>query len=189
MRQRALQLTALLLATFLVAALAAVSHPGIAQANGRVIDFQRKVAGPYEIALGTLPPSPAPGNLHLTMTITEVASRALVLDAAVTVTGTGPGAAAPDIGPLTAGHTSADTKYYDINTSVDREGTWSFTVAISGKAGDGAAEFQIEVVKSNPLLGLLTLALLLALAVVIALAMRKYFVKRPKPLKDNKGKA
>ena len=189
MRQRALQLTLFLLATFWVAALVAVSHPGMAQANGRVIDFQRKVAGPYEIALGTLPPSPTVGTLHLTMTITEVASRALVLDADVTATGTGPGAAAPEIGPLSAGHTSADPKYYDINTPVDREGTWSFTVAISGEAGSGTADFQIQVVRSNPLLGILTLVLLLALAIVIALAMRKYFVKRPKSPKDNKGKA
>ena len=104
-----------------------------------------------------------------------------VLDADVTATGTGPGSAAPEVGPLTAGHTSADPKYYDINTSVDREGTWSFTVNISGKAGEGTADFQVQVAKSNPLLGILTLVLLLGLAVIIALAMRAYFGKKPRP--------
>ena len=43
--------------------------PANVSANGRAGQFVRQVAGPYEIALGTILDSPVVGALHLTMTI------------------------------------------------------------------------------------------------------------------------
>ena len=61
-----------------------------AHANGRVVEFDRQIAGPYEIALGKIPPSPIVGNLYLSILLTEAESKAPVLGAEVVVSATGP---------------------------------------------------------------------------------------------------
>ena len=78
------------MATGLVCLAALTLLPSEAWANGRVAQFVRQVAGPYEIALGTVPNQPVVGPLHMTMTVTEVASDEPMLDAEVVVTGVGP---------------------------------------------------------------------------------------------------
>lgn len=153
-------------------------RPGVAEANGSVVNFVTKTAGPYEVSLGTSPPSPSVGNLHLALYINETETGALVTDAVVIVTGTGPEAAAPEIGPLQAVHMTGDTRYYDINTSVDREGTWTFVLDVNGPAGQGSVEYQIDVVKSNPVVAILTVLFLVVLVAIIAFAFRSYFGKR-----------
>ena len=79
-----------------------------AHANGRVVEFDRQIAGPYEIALGKIPPSPIVGNLYLSILLTEVESKAPVLGAEVVVSAAGPpieGEASPmgdgpEVGPM-----------------------------------------------------------------------------------------
>ena len=82
----------------LVAAAIAAVQAETAFANGRVVRFDRQVAGPYEVALGTIPDSPTLGALHMTLTVTDTKTQAYLLDAAVVVEGTGPESGAT-IGP------------------------------------------------------------------------------------------
>lgn len=78
---------------FLVcAALVAIVHIAAprASANGRVVEFDRRIAGEYEIALGKIPPSPIVGNFYLSILLTETATEMPVLGADVVVTAVGP---------------------------------------------------------------------------------------------------
>ena len=124
--------------------------PSLAHANGRVAELQKKRAGPYEIALGTIPGTPVVGTLHMTMTVSDIASGAFLLDARVAVTGIGPGAQAPEIGPLEAQSNLTSPNFYDVNTSVDRVGAWTFTISISGEQGEAATDFVLDVKSPNP---------------------------------------
>ncbi|MXY45824.1 MAG: hypothetical protein F4Y44_02345 [Chloroflexi bacterium] len=78
---------------FLVcAALGAVVHIAASQvsANGRVVEFDRRIAGEYEIALGKIPPSPIVGNFYLSILIIETETETPVLGADVVITAVGP---------------------------------------------------------------------------------------------------
>lgn len=95
---------------FLVcAALAAVVHNAASQvsANGRVVEFDRRIAGEYEIALGKIPPSPIVGNFYLSILLTETATETPVLGADVVVTAVGPAPVNESGTPIDAAQTSA----------------------------------------------------------------------------------
>jgi len=155
-RIRALIPFSILAALALVWAGLASGFPPQAHANGRVAELQKKQAGPYEIALGTIPGTPIVGTLHMTMTVSDLASGAFLLDARVTATGTGPGAGAPEIGPLEAQNNPTSPNFYDINTSVDRVGVWTFMISISGELGEATTDFVLDVKSPNPLFRAIT---------------------------------
>ena len=162
-----------------------------AYANGRVVEFDRRNAGPYEIALGKIPPTPIVGNFFLSILLTESASATPVLDAKVVVSATGPVAegeagpqtSAPELGPIVV-NPDPDPQnypgYYDTEQPIvlDRTGMWMFTVSVEGAAGEGTAEFPVEVTTPNPITGIVTLVALLAFIVVVALAIRMYIRER-----------
>ncbi len=162
-----------------------------AYANGRVVEFDRQIAGPYEIALGKIPPSPIVGNLYLSILLTEVESKAPVLGAEVVVSATGPPTEGetspmrdgPEIGPIIVNPDPDPQKYagyYDTERIVlDRAGWWTFSVLVeSPDAGKAAAEFLVYVDTPNPLIGIITLVALLAFIIVVALAIRMYLRER-----------
>ncbi|MCY3542533.1 MAG: hypothetical protein OXG80_09645 [Chloroflexi bacterium] len=95
---------------FLVcAALVAIVHiaaPRVS-ANGRVVEFDRRIAGEYEIALGKIPPSPIVGNFYLSILLTETATEMPVLGADVVVTAVGPVPVDESGTPIDAARTSA----------------------------------------------------------------------------------
>ena len=163
-----------------------------AYANGRVVEFDRQIAGPYEIALGKIPPSPIVGNLYLSILLTEVESKAPVLGAEVVVSATGPpieGEASPmrvrpEIGPIIV-NPDPDPQnyagYYDTEQPIvlDRSGWWTFAVNVDNPdAGKASAQFLVNVTTPNPLIGIITLVALLAFIIVVALAIRMYIRER-----------
>ncbi len=161
----------------LVAAAFAAAQAETAFANGRVLRFDRQVAGPYEVALGTIPDSPTVGALHLTLTITDAKTRKYLLDAVVVVEGAGPESGAA-IGPLVAENNLDDPRFYDVNTVVEVEGPWVFTVGIEASLGDAVAEFPIEVRNPSPIAGVATLLVLLAFLAILGVSLRAYFRER-----------
>ena len=160
----------LLLAAGLVVFIA--SLPTIVQANGRVTNFQKKIAGPYEIGLGTIPPSPSVGNLHLALTVTDPATNSPVLDANVELVGTGPDSTEIEIGPTIAANSTQDPTYYEVNTSVGREGMWLFTTTITDADGEHSADFQVEVKNASPITGILTMVILVVFLIIFGLSIR-----------------
>lgn len=149
-----------------------------AHANGQVVRFDRQVAGPYEIALGTIPATPGVGNLHLTMSVADAVTKTYILGADVVVTASGPGTELSEVGPLSAYDSLQAVGFYDVNTSVDREGSWTFNITISSDLGDASADFDVEVRNASPMAGVVTLFVLIALLTVVGLAVRAIIGER-----------
>ena len=167
-----------------VSATAIALLPALTYANGRVVRFQREIAGAYEIALGTIPAAPGPGNLHFTMTVASAADGRYILNANVSVAGRAPGAETNEIGPLAAQTNEQNASFYEVSTSVDREGDWTFTVTVSGELGDASADFDVEVRKASPFIGFATLLTLLVLLTVLGLSARALIGERRKRRKS-----
>lgn len=168
-----------LLAVWLIAAAAMLAVPlATAHANGRVIRFESHAAGPYMLSVGTIPENPVVGNLHVTMTITAPPDENLILDAEVSVSGAGPESETVEIGPLRAEHNAADPSYYDVNTFVDRQGEWRFTVSVNGPQGEGTARFPIEVKTQSPLIGIVTITALVAFLAALGYSLRAFLRER-----------
>ena len=168
----------------IAAALAAWVAPETAFANGRVVEFDRQVAGPYEIAFGKIPGSPRVGALFLSIIVTDMASAAPVVGADVRVSGRGPGAADVEVGPVAVAPDPDAANYpgyYDTTEPItlDRAGLWLFAVDVDSAAGGKArAEFALEATEPNPITGIVTLLALAAFAAVVALAIRMYLRER-----------
>lgn len=148
------------------------------EANGRVIRFERRDAGRYEIALGTIPTRPGVGLIHLTMDVVERASSTSVPNATLTITGTGPESGPVEIGPMDVHRSSSNPAFYETNVSVDREGTWVFNISVAGELGEASAYFPVEVRNSDSLLGMATLSVMVLLLLVLGLSFRSYFKER-----------
>ena len=158
--------------------------PGAAFANGRVVEFDRQEAGPYEIAFGKIPGSPRVGALFLSIIVTDTASATPVTGADVLVSATGPDAAEVEVGPIAVAPDPDAANYpgyYDTTEPItlDRAGLWLFAVEVDGAAGGKArAEFSVEATEPNPITGIVTLLALAAFAAVVALAIRMYLRER-----------
>lgn len=160
-------------------------------ANGRTVAFERQVAGSYEIAFGKIPPTPIVGNFFVSILLTDMASKAPIVDANVVLSATGPpieGETSPmrdgaDIGPIVVQpdpNPEQYAGYYDSETIVlDRPGWWTFSVLVDSPSGGKAtAEFPVNVTTPNPITGIVTLLALVAFIVVVALAVRMYIRER-----------
>ena len=177
---------ALMSVSLLAAALAVWSQiaPPAAHANGRVVQFDRRAAGPYEIAFGKIPGSPRVGALYLSIIVTDSASNTPSIGANVVVTAIGPDAADVEIGPITVAPDPDAANYpgyYDTTEAIilDRVGLWRFSVSVDSEAGGkGVAEFPVEVTTPNPITGILTLVALVAFVGVVAMAIRMYLRER-----------
>lgn len=156
---------------------AAALQAETALANGRVVRFDRQVAGPYEVALGTIPDSPTVGALHLTITVADTGTKAYLLDAVVVVEATGPETGAA-IGPHTAEKNLDDPRFYEVNTAVEVEGEWTVTIRIDASLGEAVAEFPIEVRSPSPIAGVATLLVLLAFLAILGISLRAYLRER-----------
>jgi hypothetical protein len=167
-------------------AIAVAMAPGSAHANGAAGRLIRQVAGPYEIALGTIPGRPVVGSLHLTMTVADASSKTSILDADVTVTGRGPQKDAPDIGPLKAESFGGDPRFYDLTTSVDRVGMWTFTVRVISDLGEASADFAIEVREPNPISSLFTWVTVILFVALAALGLLPYLRQRGRRRKQTR---
>lgn len=185
---RALLAISGVLSLCLAAVVAAHLAASPAYANGRVVEFDRRVAGPYEIALGKIPPTPIVGNFYLSILLTDAQTKTPVLDANVVVSAVSPagedGAAATEIGPIVV-NSDPDAEnypgYYDTEQPIvlDRTGLWTFTVSVDTlEADEATAEFPVEVTTPNPITGIVTLVALLAFIIVVALAIRMYIRER-----------
>jgi hypothetical protein len=149
-------------------------------ANGRVQRFVTQSVGPYTLQIGTIPETPVVGNLHLTISIADETNGAYIFDAVVTVAGAGPEVDTPELGPFVAEKNPLDPTFYDINTSVDRVGIWSFTIDISGELGDISTEIDIVVESVSPVAGIVTLVALVAFLLVLGLSVRAFLKQQRK---------
>lgn len=167
-----------MLVAALVSAVSVSASP--AHANGRILRYETKTAGPYDVSLGTIPETPTVGPLHLSVTVTVRSDGRVVpvLDAVVTVEGSGPDAEALEIGPTKLTNNPVDLSFYETNIEVDRVGRWSLDFDVESGHGQARTRFQVNVRESSPLPGLLTLFVLLVLLSTLAFSIRSYLRQR-----------
>ncbi len=103
--------------------------------------------GPYEFQVGILPGSPKVGNLHLSILIKDAETGTPVTDATVTLTATGP-EGATNVGPALAVNTPQNPQFYDVDMSLDVEGSW--TVTLETKSGLGSANVALPLQVTKP---------------------------------------
>ena len=147
-------------------------------ANGNVAEFVTKIAGPYEVSLGTIPPDPGVGNIHFSIKVIDIDTGEMVPGANVVITGIGPGSDVYEMGPIEAVNDFTSPLYYDLDTRVDREGEWLFTIGISSENGEGSADFEVVIKNQSPIPGLLTLLILIVLLVILGLSFRAHLLQR-----------
>ena len=79
---------------------------------------------------------------------------------------------------MAAEHNAADPTFYDINTFVDRQGEWRFSVTVNGPQGEGMADIPIEVRTRSPLIGIVTLLALVAFLAALGYSLRTFLRER-----------
>ena len=182
----------------IVAVLLGIAAVGVAHlasstsyANGRVIEWDFRTVGPYQIGFGKIPKSPVVGNFFVSILLTDLASEGRIIGANVVISATGPpdeGETSPmrdgpEIGPIVV-QPDPDPEqfpgYYDSETiMLDRPGWWTFSVLVDSPSGGKAtAEFPVNVTTPNPITGIVTLVALVAFIVVVSLAIRMYIRER-----------
>jgi hypothetical protein len=175
------------LLTAVVIALMAMAAPSLVRAHGSGVELnKREFAGPYEVALGVVPDPPAIGEMAMTLAVIELQTRTVVIRADVTMTATGPDSTV--IGPLKVETDPADPSFYDLRTTLDKEGTWTFTIDVDAPAGPGSADFILEVKKTSSITGIITLLTLLAFAVILGLSVRAFLSQRGQKEERGKGR-
>ena len=164
----------------LIVSIAITTVTYVAQANGRVTKFENQSVGPYLVSLGTIPEPPIVGSLHLTVTLKEIETQEFILDALITASGKGSNINSKDIGPMNAVKNFGDPRYYDINTSVNTTGTWTFDIAIKADPGEITTTFQIEVIERNNIPAILAFFVLLLLVTILGLSIRAFIQQQSK---------
>jgi hypothetical protein len=179
---RILVLTGLVMSLVVVTA----GHLATASANGRVGELVKRDAGPYEVALGTIPDNPIVGTLHITMTVRDKAADEYVLDADVVITGVGPEGDAIEIGPLSARNSPTSPNFYEVNTEVDRTGVWVFTVTVDGGQGEASAEYPIKVKTASAASKVFTWVTVVMFFALVGLGLFPFIRKRLRGEKRSK---
>ena len=132
-------------------------------ANGATRELvKNQRVGPYELQVGILPGGPKVGNLHISILITDAESGNLVTDATVSVLAQGP-EGSTRIGPVPAPNTPQNPQFYDVDISLDAEGSWAVTLEIDAAQGTENLEVPLEVTSG----GGISLALVAAAAIAL----------------------
>ena len=152
----------------------------LAQANGRILRYEIQSVSPYSVSFGTSPQTPIVGPLHLSVSVTTDYEGATipVLDAIVTVTGIGPDSIAPEIGPAKLTNNPLDLSFYETTIEIPRSGLWSFVLDIVSNHGSASTQFEVSVQESSPIIGMLTLFVLLTLITILGISFRSYLRQR-----------
>ena len=161
---------------FLLVALTMTITASLAQANGRIISYERHIAGPYEIAMGTIPDTPWVGTIHLSLTVDTLFADtpAPVLGALITIVGSGPDELQTEPEVVIANNNPANHRFYEAELTVDYVGVWAFDIVVDSDVGKASTTFKVNVREANPLPGLLALVLLSVLLLTLGLSMRSY---------------
>ena len=161
-------------------AVLAASRPHEALAHGGGFQLTKSAdAGPYELTIGSIPDPPLVGDVILILEVTDSRTDERALGVDVRITPSPPAGSGIEPPPtLWAGPDSYDPTLYETRAELNAEGAWTFAVSVSGDAGDGQATFSYDVKRVNPVGGILTLVVLVALLVIIGLSVRAFLKGR-----------
>lgn len=139
---------ALLFSTFLV--VFAASWVGLvppALANGgadtRTI-FEERVGG-YDVVVTSTPGRPTEGLVHLTFSVSDVETGAIVTDATLELIATPPAESVMAEASLPIDKSDINPDLYDVDVRLEEEGVWELGLFIEGPRGSAQAEIPLEV--------------------------------------------
>ena len=147
------------------------------EANGAVREYQKNLAGHYEIGIGTVPYSPSPGIVHFAAYVEDRDSKLRYSNAEVVLTG---------LGPVTDGNLRAilqrtsmnnavlDPTSYEVNVPLTQEGSWTITVGVSADKGSAEAVFEIKVQETDAVVPTLTLVALIGFLIILGMSARAW---------------
>jgi len=147
------------------------------EANGAVREYQKNLAGHYEIGIGTVPYSPSPGIVHFAVYVEDRDSKLRYSNAEVLLTGVGPvtdGKSRADIEPTSMNNAVLDPTSYEVNVPLNQEGVWTITIEVSAEKGSAESVFEIEVQETDPVVPTLTLLTLIGFLIILGMSARAW---------------
>jgi len=155
-------------------------------ANGRVTDWKNVESDSFQVSLGTIPPNPRIGVVHISIRVKELTSGEFIDDADISVVAAGPNGSS-SVEETFFENDPIDVTYFDGLINVDKEGPWDIVVTIIMDQYSESAVFRLNVVKTHPLTGAITLVAVIGFLVVLGFSARRIFVeqKRSRRAKDS----
>ena len=163
---------------FLAVIFSCIATAPISHANGRVLDYQVKVAGPYQIGFGSVPNPPRVGAIHVSVTVTPLKTENPIQNHQVIIRVFRPNVEGDISAPIQAFRQSSLESIYEANTDVDSVGPWTFMVTVSSGLGNSSANFVLDVRPSNPLLSIMSWATLTVFVALVALGIYPFIASR-----------
>ena len=103
----------------------------LVEANGSIRSYEKKVIGKYIIGLGTAPPSPTIGVTHFAAFVENRETGMKYMDAEIEFIAVFSGLEQHKIGPYQMTNSLIDPMYYEVDTSLKKEGIWLVTLKIT----------------------------------------------------------
>ena len=147
------------------------------EANGAVREYQKSLAGHYEIGIGTVPYSPSPGIVHFAAYVEDHDSKLRYSNAEVLLTGLGPvtdGKPRSVIESTSMNNAVLDPTSYEVNVPLNQEGVWTITIEVSAEKGTAESVFEIEVQETDPVVPTLTLLALIGFLIILGMSARAW---------------
>ena len=171
---------------FVMVLLAVLPTSDEVYANGRVTDWDTAESDRFQVSLGTIPANPRIGIVHISIRAKDLRSGEFINNGSVFVAAIGPiGSSAVSNTPFESG--PADGTYFDGLINLDKEGLWEISVTIDIDQDSETLVFQVNVIKTHPLTGAVTLIAIIGFLTVIGFSVRKFFIEqvRSKRIKDS----
>ena len=155
-------------------------------ANGRVTDWKNVESDSFQVSLGTIPSDPRIGVVHISIRVKELISGEFIDNAEISVVATGPSGSS-FVEETFFENDPIDSTYFDGLINVDKEGPWDILVTITMNQYSEAVVFRLNVVKTHPLTGAITLVAVIGFLIVLGFSARRIFVeqKRSRRVKDS----
>lgn len=146
----------------------------IAEANGSVRTYEKKITEIHEIGLGTVPETPTRGVIHFAVYVKNIDTGVNYNDAEVYIKAYETGSDKPYIGPLKMINGIMDPAYYEADFPLETKGIWQIEINISTEDGNSSGIFEIEVYDPNPIVPILTLVFLIILLIILGASIRTW---------------
>ena len=148
-------------------------------ANGRVTDWKNVESDSFQVSLGTIPSDPRIGVVHISIRVKELTSGEFIDNAEISVVATGPSGSS-FVEETFFENDPIDSTYFDGLINVDKEGPWDILVTITMNQYSEAVVFRLNVVKTHPLTGAITLVAVIGFLIVLGFSARRIFVEQKK---------
>ena len=155
----------------------------IAESNGSVRTYEKKITKLHEIGLGTVPETPTRGLIHFAAYVKNINSGLNYMNAEIYLTAYLKESDNHTVGPLKMVNSVMDPTYYEADFPLGTKGIWEIKMIINTEDGASASSFEVKVHDPNPVVPILTLMFLIVLLLVMGFSIRAW-IKEYKKRRD-----